>query len=652
MRADREQPLDLDRRAYYWLAAALSLVMLPHARQLPWWLLALYAAALAWRWSAAERKTPLPGRWPLLAITVAAVGGVLLSYHTLFGRDAGVALLAAMTAMKFLEARALRDAMVLIFLGYFLIMANLLYDQSLFAAGYLLAALAVLLAAQVIVHREHAGLPRLASLRLGLRMLLQSIPIMLVLFILFPRIPGPLWGLPKDAHSGLTGLSDEMAPGAISRLIQSDEVAFRVRFDGEVPPSRQLYWRGPVLWRYDGRTWRTWEEPLLDAVSYTAVGEPVHYAVILEPHGKRWLFALDLPTSVPDGGKITPSFQLLRVKPVVEVLRYEVRSYLNYQTGALPDWQRWQSSRVPSGVHPRAQALAAEWRQRDPAPEALVRTALNYFREEPFYYTLTPPLLGENGIDEFLFETRRGFCEHYAGSFTFLMRAAGVPARVVTGYQGGERNALGNYVMVRQSDAHAWAEVWIEGDGWVRVDPTAAVAPGRIESGVYAAVTDPQELPFLARRDNLWLRRLALGWDSLQNTWNEWVLAYGPERQRQFLSNLGLGPVDWQAMVAAMILGLSAVAFALLGFRELRRYAAVDPTRRAWRSFCAKLARRGLARRGDEGPLAFAERVVASRPDLAARVRLIARLYAGLRYGRLQRDESRRLQRLVRAFRA
>jgi hypothetical protein len=351
---------------------------------------------------------------------------------------------------------------------------------------------------------------------------------------------------------------------------------------------------------------------------------------------------------------MTPSFQLLRDQPVNEVYRYEMRSYPTYRTGELTGTERIRGLQLPLRGNPRARELAADWRKRDPRPEALVNAALMLFREQPFYYTLTPPLLGGEIVDDFLFRTRQGFCEHYANAFVFLMRAAGVPARVVTGYQGGEMNALGGYMIVRQSDAHAWAEVWLAGRGWARVDPTGAVAPNRVQEGIYAALPDAGVLPFLARRgrDSEWLRQLALSWDALNNAWNEWVLAYGPDRQKEFLSGLGFGPMDWGRMTVAMMVALSGFGVLYAGWRWRSRLAR-DPVARAWQRFCARLARRGLARGATEGPLAFAERVASRRPELAQSVGEIARRYAALRYGPVAPlAEVRQLQRLARRFRA
>jgi transglutaminase-like putative cysteine protease len=625
----------------------LTLALLPHLPHLPVWLWLGWPLLIAWRGWLGQRNRPLPPRWLLAVLTVAVGGGVWLHYHALFGRDPGVALLAAMVALKSLESRTRRDGQVLLVLGYFLVMANLLYDQSPLLVAWLLLVVAVLLAGQVLLQHPQAAVPTGSLLRLTGRLLLEGLPVMLILFVLFPRIPGPLWGLPKDAYEGRTGLPEEMAPGTIDRLSQSDQVAFRARFQGPVPPPNQLYWRGPVLWRYDGRVWRRNDEPLYDQFTFQPVGEPVDYSVTLEPHGKHWLLALDLPARLPAGAAYTPSLQVVRRQPVNEVLRYEMRSYPRYHTGPLRE--PWQTQ-LPQRGNPKARQLAAEWRAPPSEPADIVRAALEMFRQQPFHYTLNPPLLGyENGIDEFLFGTRRGFCEHYAGSFVFLMRAAGVPARVVLGYQGGEFHDLGGYLIVRQSDAHAWAEVWLAGQGWVRVDPTAAVAPERVDQGLYAAVDNPDRLPLMARRDSAWLRNLALGWDYMNNAWNEWVLAYGPDRQREFLSSLGFGPVDWRGMTIAMVIGLGLVSLVIVGLQRWQQRRRQDPVARAYQRFCTKLARRGLVREATEGPLDFTERVAGQRPELATRVRLIGRLYARLRYGRAgEVAQVAQLQRLVR----
>lgn len=646
------EPLTLT--ALLWLLTALGLAVAPHASELPIWLIVLFYTILSWRGFIALRNRALPPRGVLLLVALLAGAGVLVDFRTLFGRDAGVALLVAMTACKLLETRGLRDGVVLVFLGYLLVMSNLLYSQEIPMTAYLFVVVLTMLATQVMIHRQHTGFKALAPLRLAGKMALQAIPVMLILFVLFPRIPGPLWGLPKDAYKGRTGLSEEMMPGTVSELIKSDEIAFRVRFTSAFPPLDQLYWRGPVLWSFDGRRWTSGEAgPKNAPIPLIPEGPALEYSVILEPSNRIWLFALDLPAILPPQASMTPAFQLLRHQPVNEVYRYTMRSYPKYRTGDLDAAERARGLRLPPWGNPRVRALAAEWRSDETRPEALVDRALRLFREQAFYYTLTPPLLGKDSVDDFLFETRRGFCEHYASAFVFLMRLVGVPARVITGYQGGERNTFSDYLIVRQSDAHAWAEVWLEGRGWVRVDPTAAVAPNRIQQGLYAAVADAENLPFFVRRggDNEWLRQLAMGWDVLNNSWNEWILAYGPDQQKEFLSGLGFGPMDWADMTVAMVVVLGGLGLLVVGWRW-RSQQSRDPVVRAWQRFCARLARRGLERGAQEGPLAFAERVAIHRPELAGSVREISQLYALLRYGPvISAAQVRQLQQLIKQFR-
>ncbi len=643
----------LTTQASVWLLVALVLAVAPQIWNLSVWLTVFFMVVAAWRWWIAVGKRKLPPRWLVLGMVMLVGVGVIADHRTLFGRDAGVALLTAMTACKLLESRTLRDGVVLTFLGYLLVMSNLLYSQEIPLMAWLLAVIVVLLAAQILIHPQHDGFKTLAPLRLTARMVALAIPVMLILFVLFPRIPGPLWGLPRDAHKGRTGLSEEMMPGTVSQLSKSDEVAFRVRFAGPPPPPSALYWRGPVLWNFDGRRWTGGGWPKSEPASLLPEGAPVDYTVILEPSNRLWLLALDLPASLPPQATMTNAFQVLRRQPVNEVYRYPMRSYLRYRTGEMSVMERQSALRLPSSGNPRARALALEWSQREVQPAARVNAALALFREQAFYYTLNPPLLGRDSVDEFLFRTRQGFCEHYASAFVFLMRAAGVPARVITGYQGGERNTLGDYLIVRQSDAHAWAEVWLQDRGWVRVDPTAAVAPSRIQEGLYAAIPEEAALAFLSRRggENAWLNQWVMSWDALNNAWNEWVLAYGPDRQQEFLSSLGFGSMDWGRMTIAMSIALSGLGLLYVGWRWRRRRLR-DPVARAWGQFCARLARHGLPRSPQEGPLAYAARIALQRPEWAEPVWTVARLYADLRYGPIALPgDVRQLQRLVWQFR-
>jgi transglutaminase-like putative cysteine protease len=471
-------------------------------------------------------------------------------------------------------------------------------------------------------------------LRIAGLLLLQAIPLSLILFVLFPRIQGPLWGMPQDAYAK-SGLSDTMSPGSMSKLSLSDEVAFRATFSGTAPMREQMYWRGPVLWDFDGTTWKRGQNATLQKPILADVGTAVDYTVTLEPHNKLWLFALDMPTNISVAADMAPDFQLLSRTPVNGRLRYNARSQLTYRANLNePPQQMKRALNLPRGYNPKALQLAAEWRVKNTSDEAIANTALRYFNQNAFSYTLEPPLLGTHSVDDFLFTTKQGFCEHYASSFVFLMRAAGVPARVVTGYQGGEYNELGGYYILRQADAHAWAEVWLANRGWVRVDPTAAISPARIQSGLSAALPDNAALPFMARNPPQWMRDLRFNWDAMANQWNQWVLGYDSERQFAFLTRLGMEDVTWQKMVMNMaaVMSLLVGIFTLILLRRLM-VRQNDPVQAAWLKVCKKLAKVGLARAPHEGPEDYAARVIAARPQLADTMHDITTRYTDLRYG-------------------
>ncbi|MBI1966007.1 MAG: DUF3488 domain-containing transglutaminase family protein [Betaproteobacteria bacterium] len=636
------------------LTLSLTMVAAPHAARLPWWLVALAAVLAAWRAYLAYARLRLPSRWLLPLIVITATLGVYFHYRTIFGRDAGVALLVAMLGLKLLETRSLRDAMLLIFLGYFLVITNFFYSQTILTALYMLACIWMITAVMVDLHHAHAEPPFRAQLHTAGALLAKSVPLMLVLFLLFPRVPGPLWGIPRDAFAGVSGLSDTMTPGSLSELALSDAVAFRVKFTSSIPETRHLYWRGPVMWDFDGRSWSV-PRFLYGTPRFTTGSRPIDYEVTLEPHNKRWLFALDLPGKVPPRAQASSDYQLYSHEPVITRLRYEMTSYLEASYGM--EEGRYPIRRalaLPEGFNPRTLELAGTLRAKFPDDRALVGEVLGMFRNENFFYTLTPPLLGENPVDEFLFSTRRGFCEHYASAFAVLMRAAGIPARIVTGYQGGEVNQLGDYLIVRQADAHAWTEVWFKDRGWVRVDPTAAVSPLRVESGISAAVPLTDPLPLLVRGDFEFLRQMLLTWDLMANSWNQWVLGYTPERQRQFLAKVGIDDATWQTLAAILfcVTGLIVAVLAVLTLRQLRTRVH-DPVKIAYLRFCSKLRHKGLPRDPAEGPVDYANRLERLRPDLSPAVAAITGLYISLRYG-TEADVTglRELRRRIRQFSA
>ncbi|HEY8607396.1 MAG TPA: DUF3488 and transglutaminase-like domain-containing protein [Noviherbaspirillum sp.] len=626
------------------LLASCTLVLVPHLLRLPAWIVpacTLLLAARAWLTFSGRR---MPSRWLLVTLAVLAMAGVYGSYRTLFGRDAGVAMLTLLLTFKLLEMHAKRDLFVALFLSLFLILAGFFYSQSIGSALLTVAAVVLILTTLVSFQYTGAVPPFRKRLRLGATILGLAAPLTLVLFLLFPRVQGPLWGLPADAHSGRTGMSDTMSPGNISRLAQSDEIAFRVRFEQKPPAQRQLYWRGIVLGAFDGRTWREMPASSRDPeLSVRPNGKPLRYQVTLEPHNRHWLFLLETPAALPSvSSRVTHDLQLLSLAPVRERLRYDAASYTDARVQDDVDprqLRRWLQ--LPGGANPRALAFAAELRGRHPQPEMQVANVLRYFRAEKFQYTLEPPPLGRHVIDEFLFDTRAGFCEHYSGSFVFLMRALGVPARVVTGYQGGEINPADGFMTVRQSDAHAWAEVWLEQSGWVRVDPTAAVAPDRVQRNLSSVIPrqafgglitlDPDRNPFAAQ----WLR-LRHQWEAIGNGWNQWVLNYTPERQLDLVRALGFSNVDWRTLLALMmVLGSAAVAAVVLPL--LLRQKKRDPLEIIYVRFCALMARRGIPRAPYEGPRAYAARLAAADsplpPEKRAALARFLEVYEAMRYG-------------------
>jgi transglutaminase-like putative cysteine protease len=638
----------LEHGATPWLLAVALATAGPHVEHLPPWLSALIGTLFIWRIWLWLKRDRLPRRVPLVLLVAGSVAGVGWQFHTLFGRDAGVALLVLFMALKPMEMHTRRDALVVVMLGFFLLLTHYFYSQSIPTGLWLLAATTLLTATLI---RLHGGAQPVTTIaRYAGLLLLQALPFMLILYLLFPRIAGPLWGLPQDAYSGMTGLSEKMAPGSLSNLIQSGAIAFRVRFSGDLPEKSALYWRGPSFDEYDGLTWRARDQTVAAARTKPSIeftGKIYAYESTLEAHNQHWLLALDMPTTLPPDSKLAPSLEAVSKEPVRSRARFAFSSAVSFRANPLESPAILQYAlRLPPGINPRTRELAVKWRSEFDSPEQIRDAALRMFRNEAFFYTLRPPLLGQNAMDEFLFISRRGFCEHYASAFVFLMRAAGVPARVVTGYQGGELNPVDGFLTVRQSDAHAWAEIWLAGQGWIRVDPTAAVAPSRVEHGIAAALPG-EPLPMFSRINIDWLREMRNRWEALNNGWNQWVLGYNPERQREVLSRLGFNEPDWRSMTATLA-ALCGITLLIITLWTLYQRATTDPAQRAWQRFCAGLRRRGVNRAAWEGPTDFAERVAHERPDIAALTSEAARYYSDLRYGHGGSEQLRLLQECTR----
>lgn len=631
------------------LIVVLAIVGIPHALRAPWWVGLLTLALYGWRTLVFVWRRPLPAHWLLLATALVAMFGVWTEYRTIFGRVPAIVLLLLFSGLKLMETRTHRDAAAVVFLCYFLLITNFLYAQGIAEALVMCLALAVITA--TVVGFSAPQRPIRANVRSAAMLLAHAAPAALLLFLLFPRVQGPTWGLPQDAQSAVTGLTDTMSPGTVAELAQSDALAFRAEFAGPIPPPRQRYWRGPVLSEFDGRTWRAGPPLLTDRPPEWRGGTRLRYSVLLEPHHRHWLFALESPAQRPPHANFSSDGHLLSMAPVRARLRYDMVSIADAQPEPAEDaFLLRRALRLPAGYNPKAKALAEEWRRVSAGDFEIVSRAIDFFRSSQLGYTLEPPALGHDTVDEFLFSTRAGFCEHFSSAFVFLMRAAGLPARVVTGYLGGDPNPIDGILTVRQSDAHAWAEVFLAGRGWLRVDPTAAAVPARLQSGLARSVSSVAGLPFLMRPELEWLRGMRHNWEALVHQWNVRVLGYNPERQREFMSWIGVPGADWRELAAALLGAMCVFAATLLAW-SLHRRTRPDVVQAAWLRFCHKLGARGFARAPHEGPRDYGERAARSVPSAETAIRRISELYIALRYGRPSAGpEVATLRRLVRAF--
>jgi len=594
----------------------------------------------------------LPSRWLRGSLALLCFLGVFGTYSSISGVGPGSALLAIMAALKLLETRRRRDQFVLLFISIFLVMSSLLREQYLWSLPYLIISTLIILTAWL---RMSAGESETAkqSFTTGSRLLIYAAPIAIVMWVFFPRLATPFWSIPIDTSRAMSGLSDTMSPGDISSLSLSDEIAFRVRFDDEVPESRDLYWRGLVMTRFNGRTW-SGSDPRFGVRSGTDEvifrGSPVTYDVTLEPTMQQWIFAMEMAKKVSLPRTSIDSLQrIARVTPIEQRVMYSVESYPEYvvQPDISMSSRAWYLS-IPERGNQRTIELAKEMRAAAGSDTAYIDAVLAKFHEEEYFYTLQPPALGSDPVDRFLFDTKQGFCEHYASAFAFMMRSAGIPSRIILGYQGGEINPLGGHLIVRQSDAHAWTEVWLERYGWYRVDPTGAVAPERIEYGVQGASSEGIAASWGFSDSSQLLQNIVMTWDALDAKWNEWVLGYGPENQKSFMEWLGMEDPSWRKMLLTLVIAVLVLILVISALMMLRyRSPAKDRAAVLYDRFVRKT---GLQRHPGETPQAFAIRVVTDSKLPADAVHQVTFTYLEARYGPRSQDSISKLHDAVRAI--
>lgn len=628
-----------------WMSLCLALALAAHITSLPAWLLVTIAATIVVRLALSSRGYAIPSRTIRTVVAVTAVAILFLELRTFNGVAAGSELLSLVAGLKLFETQSRRDLHIVALIVYFLCLAALLTSESFSLLAYLLAVTWVTTATLLrLTHSpQPAGWRR--SARYTGRISAQALPLALVLWLFFPRFDGPLWRVPSDGRGAETGLADSMSPGDITELALSDDIAFRVHFEGSPPPAAERYWRGPVLHDFDGRTWRRSVAVRGQGPELAPVGPAYRYVVSLEPNHHNWLFALDWPDrwDLPDA-YLTVDDMLVRPAPVSRPLDVSIASHTEVRSAEpLSELTRRRDTRLPAERNPRTRQLALDLRRANPDDLAYVNAVLDLFRRQPFFYTLEPPPLGADSVDEFLFDTRRGFCGHYASAFAALLRAAGIPVRVVTGYHGGSYNRFADYWIVSQSDAHAWDEAWIEGRGWMRFDPTSAVAPGRVESGMEGSYAAGGRLTGPWRQPLSWLADARLQFDALRQLWRQEILRFDQRSQDRLLSTLGIPEPDGQKIALAMGAGL-ALVFSWLTWqiRREQRPDPKDPVLRAYHKLCRKLAAAGLPRRPSEGAEAFAARIALERPELLARVGPLLRGYSRLRYGATRRAAAER----------
>jgi transglutaminase-like putative cysteine protease len=646
---------EFNKSTLIFLLSSIGLIVFPHVYHLPTAILGFFFLLLGWRFIGVWKPGWLPANWLVLLLTVLGIALLYSQHQSVFGRDPGTSLFVIGLALKLLEIKTERDIYLIIYLAFIVAASQFLYEQSILMGAYIMVVCCVLLAVLVCINSLRPQ--TLPALKTAAIVIAQAMPIAGVLFLLFPRVEAPRWMLFTEEPQTKSGLSDSMEPGSISNLGLSDELVFRVKFKGAIPPQAQRYWRGPVMTLTDGRQWTQSANRhfnrFLDQPEFT--GTPYQYTLLMEPQDKPWVFALDMPAKYSSSLSLNANYQLISSEMPDKRAEYQVTSYPQYNTGYITKTEYQEATQLPGKPSSKINQLVRQLHGFDSPPETYIQQLLGYFRKENFYYTLTPPLMEDNPIETFLFDTRYGFCSHYAAAFVYLMRVAGIPSRIVTGYQGGELNKVGNFLEIRQAHAHAWTEVWLQDKGWVRFDPTEAIAPERIEqdinvdrqiaSGIVTFVSPDTKT--LAAFD--WLKGVRQLWASADYNWQRWIINYNSLNQLQLLASWGIQNIK---VMLYWMTGLIGLITAILGwFMLYRKQKATDRVLRLYNRFCKKLVHKGIIKNDNEGAKDFAERVKIQLPEQSAQIDQITAVFIKLRYGRGSNPEDlKRLHQLVSLF--
>lgn len=620
------------------MLSSIGLIVLPHTGHLPWALSALFFALLLWRLLGVWRPSYLPNGRIVFALILLVISFLYKQHTGEWGRDAGTALFVVALGLKLLELNKKRDVYLVSYLAFIVAASQFLYQQNIVMAGYSLLVCCVLLAALVTINSD---LPQTkVALRTASTIVIQALPMAAIIFVLFPRVQPSAWMLMSNNNQAQSGLSETLKPGSINKLALSTQLAFRVKFNGEPPPDNQLYWRGPVFSYTDGTVWHMSQNEYV--VHYqdktTFSGKAYQYNLLMEPQSSNWVYALDMPARFDASVQRNGSYQLTSRTKSGEAAEYSLVSYPQYNTGYITKTEYRENLQLPGSPSERIVELVKQLHGFEGKPELFIQQLLDYFRRQHFSYSLQPPLIENSPVETFLFETRSGFCELYATAFVYLMRVADIPARVVGGYQGGEFNAVGRFLEVRQANAHAWAEVWLEGKGWVRVDPTTAIAPDRVEQSINVkrqaetgavglTPTDASQ-----RNKQFGLKQAEQLWHNVDYQWQRWIVRYGGEHQSLLLSTVG---IDSLIEIVFWVVASMGLVMLVLGCWLLKtRRKPEDPSLILYRQFCQKMAKVGLVIRLGEGANDFAVRAKAEKPEIGDLIDEITRIFVRLRYQR------------------